>query len=516
VDFRSLRAGGRDSGTKLEKRWRAELLERHPYKMFWFLQRGYQPHIWQALFHGATHKGKLNMFRHLVAGRRGGKTLSAAWEVLFYAMNPSEFHRDAHGEESTKPLWIWALAKDHKLGNPSLMTFIEVIRQAGLIKGQDYEYNKTEKVFEFFGPGGMPLARVEFKSADDPQNLRGAGLDILWIDESAFIPTREAWDVVFPALADKEGIVITTTTPNGKNWFWAEFWSEQAKADPNNFRVEYTSIDNPWFSKARWLWALEHYHPVMFRQEFLAAFDAMAGVSLNGDWLKFFVDGTPDIQSDDVGIPRYQAENGQWVYDLDLYIGVDPAISLHDEADSFAMALIGVTKDRSQAFLLDYYLDRIPITEQVEKIHEWHLRYRVDFISIESIAYQQALAQMVTRLAGMPPVQAVVSQTKKKNDRLMQLGPVFRRGVVRIRRSHKDFIDQWVSFDYEQKNNRDDLLDAVELALSAAGVLMPIVPIWDQDTNDLRGNSLEQEAWLQILRNRDKKQVFDPELGSQA
>jgi hypothetical protein len=116
----------------------------------------------------------------------------------------------------------------------------------------------------------------------------------------------------------------------------------------------------------------------------------------------------------------------------------------------------------------------------------------------------------------MPPVQAVVSQTKKKNDRLMQLGPVFRRGVVRIRRSHKDFIDQWVSFDYEQKNNRDDLLDAVELALSAAGVLMPIVPIWDQDTNDLRGNSLEQEAWLQILRNRDKKQVFDPELGSQA
>jgi transcription initiation factor IIE alpha subunit len=34
-----------------------------------------------------------------------------------------------------------------------------------------------------------------------------------------------------------------------------------------------------------------------------------------------------------------------------------------------------------------------------------------------------------------------------------------------------------VSFDYESKNNDDDLLDAVEIALSAAGVLFAVNPL---------------------------------------
>jgi hypothetical protein len=30
----------------------------------------------------------------------------------------------------------------------------------------------------------------------------------------------------------------------------------------------------------------------MFRQEFMAAFDAMAGVALQGDWLRYYVTAT--------------------------------------------------------------------------------------------------------------------------------------------------------------------------------------------------------------------------------
>jgi hypothetical protein len=468
------------------------------------------------LFHSATGPdGNLTPFRHLVAGRRGGKTLSAAWEVLFYALHPNEFHRDAHGTDCDRPLWIWALSKDYKVGRPSLLTFIQVIREAGLVKDRDYRYNKTEKVFEFLGPGEELLATVEFRSADDPQSLRGAGLDILWIDESAFIPNRDAWDVVFPALTDRLGLVITTTTPNGKNWFHQEFWSDVALADPRQFRVEYTSIDNPHFPRAMWTYALEHYHPVMFRQEFMAAFDAMAGVSLSGEWLKFFVDGNPDVQTDDIGLPRYKDEGGQWRSSLRLFIGVDPAISLSDTADHFAMALIGVTRDHSQAFLLDYFVDRIQIPDQLDKIREWFLKYRPEYIGIESVAYQAALAQLAARMEGLPPIVPIISQTKKKNDRLMQMGPVFRIGKVRIRKTHARFIDQWVSFDHEVKNNDDDLLDAVEIALSAAGVLLPTIPLTDQ-LLDAVGGSIEEEAYLQILRKKDKNQAFDPELGIEA
>lgn len=511
MDFRSLTAGGRHRAEELTQQWLPTLLSAHPVKYLWFLQQGYRPHIWQSVFHSAQMDGRLTPFRHLVAGRRGGKTLSAAWEVLFYATHPEEFHRDAHDVESSRPLWIWALAKDYKIGRPSLMTFIEVIRKAGLVKDKDYRYNKTEKVFEFYGPGEELLSTVEFKSADDPQNLRGAGLDILWIDESAFITSRDAWDVVFPALTDREGLVITTTTPNGKNWFHQEFWSPEALADPRQFRVEYTSIDNPYFPRSMWKYALEHYHPVMFRQEFMAAFDAMAGIALQGDWLKFFVDGRPDIQTEDIGLAQYKGRDDR--LGLRLFVGVDPAISLADTADHFAMALIGLTKDNTQAFLLDYYVDRIQFPDQLDKIKEWFLKYRPEVIAVESVAYQQALGQMAARMEGLPPIVPLLSQTKKKNERLLQLGPIFRIGKVRIRKTHARFIDQWVSFDPEKKNNDDDLLDAVEIALSAAGVLLPIAPLSDMFGDDVRGSSLEEEAYLQILRAKDKNSVYDPELG---
>jgi hypothetical protein len=31
------------------------------------------------------------------------------------------------------------------------------------------------------------------------------------------------------------------------------------------------------------------YHPLMFKQEYLAMFDAMAGVELSGEWLHYYV-----------------------------------------------------------------------------------------------------------------------------------------------------------------------------------------------------------------------------------
>jgi predicted phage terminase large subunit-like protein len=263
-----------------------------------------------------------------------------------------------------------------------------------------------------------------------------------------------------------------------------------------------------------WEYALKHYHPVMFRQEFMAAFDAMAGVSLSGEWLKFFVEGNPDIQTDDIGLPRYRDENGELRVALDIYMAVDPAISLSDNADHFAIAIIGLTKDRSQAFVLDYWLGRIQIPDQLDKIREWYLKWRPQYIAIESVAYQAALAQLASRMEGLPPVVPVMTKTKK-NDRLMQMGPVFRIGKVRIRKSHKEFIEQWVNFDHSVKNNADDLLDAVEMALSAAGVLFPMDP-FAAALDDTRGSSIEEEAYLQILRNKNKRDVYDPELGSEA
>lgn len=322
--YKSVSAGGKHTAQALAKKVVPDALARYPVKFYYFAANGYEPHVWQYAFHSDHDpEGRLTRFRHLVAGRRGGKTLSAAWEVLFYAMFPEQFHLDAHGFKRTKPLWVWCLAKDYQAGRPMLITFIEVLNMAGLVKDRDYTYNKQQQTFQFHASDSL----VEFKTASDPQSLRGAGLDLLWMDEAAFVPTQDAWDVVRPALADKRGLLITTTTPWGRNWLYELFFSGPALTDPTHSAVEFTSIDNPYFPKEEWDYAREHMHPVVFAQEHLASFDSMAGVALNGEWLKYYVLGNPDTRTDDITVPREGDK-----YKLRMFIGVDPAISLADNA----------------------------------------------------------------------------------------------------------------------------------------------------------------------------------------
>ena len=428
---------------------------KYGYKLLWFIEHGYAPHFWQLIFHTLSTGDTLTRFRHLVAGRRGGKTLSAAWEVLFYSLFPEYFHLDAHGQtDNDRHLWTWVLTKDHPTGRPALLTFREALAQAGLKHGVDFKENRGNRYFEFEN-GSL----VEFKTADDPQSLRGAGLDLLWMDEAAFIPNEEAYEVVYPALADKSGLVISTTTPQGKNWFYERFWEGNALEDPNIGRVEYRSIDNTYFSQDEWRYYQETYHPMLFQREFMAAFDSMEGQELHGDWLQYY---------DLADLPR-KDDGG---YDLDYFMGVDPAISLSDRADNFTIALIGIDRSKGQAYLVDQYKGRIPFPEQVELIQDWYHTYNPLIIGIENTAFQAALEQQVARLEALAPVSPVPAKGKKSS-RILSMAPLFRLGRVKIRKDHKDFIQEWVGYDSTIKNPKDDCLDSVEIAIRSAGVLLP-------------------------------------------
>lgn len=474
----------------------ADLVSPYALKMQWFLNSGYVPHYFQILFHTMQNDKKhLCRFRNLVAGRRGGKTLSAAWELLYYVMHPSEFHHDFHGEKKDAPLWAWCLAKDHPTGLAALITFRECLAQAGLKSGVDFKEHRGNKWIEFTNGGFL-----QFKSADDPQSLRGAGLHMLWIDEASFIPTAEAYQVVSPALGDHRGAVICTTTPNGKNWYYDEFFGESSQNDPEVGRVEYTSIHNPYFPKEVWERERERYHPLLFKQEYMAAFDAMAGKELSGEWLRYYTWAD---------LPKKENSNQ---YDLEMYIGVDPAISLSETADRFAMACIAKRPDGSQAYLYDIYAGRIPFPEQLEKIQEWFIKYRPVYIGIESNAFQQALAQQAMRMEGLPPIIPMFAKGQK-SIRILSMAPSFKIGRIQIREDHRDFIDEWLDYDSQIRNPKDDCLDAVEIALRTAGVLLPDAPI----SNDFEPPrlTLEEEAIDDRTRNRDNKEFYDDTLGSE-
>lgn len=484
----------------------SDLIQPYVDKFAWFKSKGYEPHLWQTIFHSLPNSDQIARFRHLVAGRRGGKTLSAAWELLFYLLHPEAYRRDTNTHHVKKPVMAWVLTKDYPAGLPALLTFREVLAQAGLTHGVEYKENRGNRWFEFANGSWL-----FFKTADEPNSLRGAGLDLLWIDEAAFIPNREAWDVVRPALSERIGRVISTTTPDGKNWFYDEFWSESAMEDENIGRVEYWSIDNPYFPEEEWRYAARTMHPLLFKKEYCAAFDAMAGKELSGEWLKYYA-SEPDLTKDIVALPR-DPDTGK-LQRLDLYVGVDPAISLAEDADRFAIACIGVSKDLSQVFLIDLWAGRIPFPEQLDKIQEFNNRWHPRMIGIEAVAYQAALAQQALRLPGFLPIAQMMTGGRKKAERILAMSPLFKLGRIRIRKDQNDFIDEWVDYDSSIRNPKDDCLDAVEIALRVAGGLLPgtedpALPLWLPEERP--AGSLQELADASFRKRR--KPVWDDVLG---
>ena len=126
---------------------------------------------------------------------------------------------------------------------------------------------KNEAQLSLTFPGG---GEIWVKSADNPDSLRGEGLDLAIFDECAFI-REAAWiDSIRPALTDREGSAIFVSTPKGRNWFW-RLWS-RAPSEKGWARWHYPSSSNPYLSEADIEDARNTLPENTYRQEYLAEF----------------------------------------------------------------------------------------------------------------------------------------------------------------------------------------------------------------------------------------------------
>jgi hypothetical protein len=69
-------------------------------------------------------------------------------------------------------------------------------------------------------PGG---GTVQVRSADNPDALRGEGLDFVVVDECAYVAEAAWQEALRPALSDRLGRAMFISTPAGRNWFWRHY-----------------------------------------------------------------------------------------------------------------------------------------------------------------------------------------------------------------------------------------------------------------------------------------------------
>jgi predicted phage terminase large subunit-like protein len=135
-------------------------------------------------------------FTAFVGGIGSGKTFAGALKVLTMPSNSTGMVL-----APTFPM----------LRTASLRAFLEIARPAGLIES----FNKSD--YEMVLKGNRT---IYWRSADNPDRLRGPNLGWVWLDESAMMD-EETWLIAIGRLRQSPGQAWMTSTPRGtRHWLY--------------------------------------------------------------------------------------------------------------------------------------------------------------------------------------------------------------------------------------------------------------------------------------------------------
>lgn len=184
-------------------------------------------------------------FKVLACGRRWGKTWLGGGECV---------------DVATQGGRAWWVAPNYKMSEVGWRP----LRQIGSMLGAEIRRGDRQIIF----PGG---GDVTVRSADNPDSLRGEGLDFVVLDECAFI-AEETWtEALRPALSDKLGQAMFISTPKGRNWFW-RLWT-LGQGDSDDWRSwQFPTSTNPFIASSEIESARDTLPELTYEQEYEAIF----------------------------------------------------------------------------------------------------------------------------------------------------------------------------------------------------------------------------------------------------
>jgi len=119
---------------------------------------------------------------------------------------------------------------------------------------------------------------IELKGTENAMALRGRSLSGVVLDEAAFMDAAVWFEVIRPALADKQGWALFISTPDGTaSWFY-ELWQYCITGDTNWKRWSFTTIEGGNVPPEEIEAARGQLDPRTFRQEFEASFENLSGL----------------------------------------------------------------------------------------------------------------------------------------------------------------------------------------------------------------------------------------------
>lgn len=273
----------------------------------------------------------LSRFNVIVAGRRFGKTRLGAFKIFISSIQREGVY--------------WWVSPTTNVGNSAW----RVVRKlcistfgVGIVK-----INETTRTINL--PNG---SIIEFKSADNPDSLRGEGLRGVVLDECAQIKEGVWSESLRASLSDKKGWAIFIGTPKGQNWFWKIF----KKAEKGEFgwkAFTFTTYDNPLVDPHEIDEARKDLSERVFNQEYMAEFLSDTGLVFKREWFKERLDE-----------PEYIARFFSW----------DTASSIGD-ASAYTCGIVGELMPDYRLFIREVFREKLEFPQLQYRIEEVHNKY---------------------------------------------------------------------------------------------------------------------------------------------
>lgn len=294
-------------------------------------------------------------------------------------------------------------------------------------------------------------SEILFRSADNPDSLRGSNLAWLWIDEARDVK-EDAWLVLLGRMREGEAQVWITTTPRGKqHWTYKVFGL--GGGELHHARTQ----DNRWLPASYVASVEQAYIGAYARQELGGEFTDAEGALFKREWFNV-IDTAPD------GLT--------WVRAWDL------AISKRDSADRTASVRVSADSF-GNVYIADGIAGRWEWNEAREIIVSTAMTERHRIV-VERVAFQLAAVQELQadpRLIGvgivpdLPHSEGTGESVKVERARVWQARAASGK-VILIRGAWvSDWLDEVTAFTADMTHRHDDYVDATSAAVRHLGTL---------------------------------------------
>lgn len=268
---------------------------------------------WQSTVWDDEHR-----FKVVNVGRRGGKTMVVSLKMVDFAVkNPS--------------VKIWYIAPTYKQAKQIVWEMLSTIIPKTVIEKK----NETELVVTLKNG-----SKIELKGADNPDSLRGVGIDLCIFDEVAFFQRwDEVWKILRPTLADTKAACWFISTPNGMNHFksladnYVPETGNKIFKDEDHAYFHFTTYDNPYIPIDEIEAMKVELNEDSFAQEILGEFRKMVGL--------VYKDFKRDVHMVDIPFHKF---NTNWTYTRALDFGF---------AHKSALGYFAISPDQKEMYLYD-------------------------------------------------------------------------------------------------------------------------------------------------------------------